>query len=598
MHASKEPEIEPSGAMRRALSHILGESLIDYLPGTLLGLSELTDEGFQADFVLPRALSPEDFPELERRMRARLESGAVLECLRVPAEQGIAWLRERNEPYQLAEAEQRARSDATLLFVRGTSLLALCDAPRDCLLASLSGAGAAFELRSVAGAYFRGDAANVMMTRVQAWAFETQAELDAARERHEHALQRDHKRIGRELELFAFDDAIGAGLPLWLPNGTALRDELEGLMRELEFEAGFERVATPHLAHKELYERTGHLPYFADSMFPLMQRPGEHSPVFALRPMNCPHHHRIFATRKRSYRELPLRLSEYGHVYRYEDSGAVSGLLRTRCMCMNDGHIYCAKEQVSSELHAVLDMHERVYGILGLSDYRVRLSTHGAGQAAQDKFVDDPAGWELAESMLREVLEARGMAYFEGPGEAAFYGPKIDFQFRMVTGREETASTLQLDFAVAKRLDLTYVGPAGDAVRPFILHRAPLGTHERFVALLIERYAGAFPTWLAPVQACVLPVSDEFEPYAREVQQALRALRIRAQLEPAEHSLSKRIRRAVQRKVPHVLVVGERERAERTVTRRRYGTDSQHVLPLTAACSDIAGMVAARTLDA
>ena len=598
MNASNEPPIEQSSALRRALCHVLCESLIDYLPGTQLGLSELTDEGFHVDLLLPRALSPESFPELEHRMRERLSSAAGPECLRVPAEQAIAWFREQNQPYQLAEAEARlAQGHPTLLLVRSPLLLALCDAA-PAALASV--ADAAFELRNVAGAYFRGDAANVMMTRVTAWAFETRAELDAAREHHEHALARDHKRIGRELELFAFDDAIGAGLPLWLPNGTAVRDELEGLMRELEFEAGFERVATPHLAHKELYEKTGHLPYFADGMFPLMQRAGEHSPVFALRPMNCPHHHRIFAARKRSYRELPLRLSEYGHVYRYEDSGAVSGLLRTRCMCMNDGHIYCTKEQVSAELHAVLDMHERVYSILGLSDYRVRLSTRGQSHlahAANNKFVDDPAGWRLAENMLREVLEARGLTYFEGPGEAAFYGPKIDFQFRMVTGREETASTLQLDFAVAERLDLSYVGPAGEAARPFILHRAPLGTHERFVALLIERYGGAFPTWLAPVQACVLPVSDELEPYAREVQQALRAQRVRAQLEPAEHSLSKRIRRVVQRKVPHVLVVGERERAERTVTLRRYGTDSQRVLPLTAACGEITAAIAARKLD-
>jgi threonyl-tRNA synthetase len=266
-------------------------------------------------------------------------------------------------------------------------------------------------------------------------------------------------------------------------------------------------------------------------------------------------------------------------------------------MCMNDGHIYCTRDQVNAELHAVLDMHERVYGILGLSDYRVRLSTRGHDHAAEHKFVDDPEGWELAERMLREVLDARGMKYFEGPGEAAFYGPKIDFQFRMVTGREETASTLQLDFAVAARLELSYVGPSGDNERPFILHRAPLGTHERFVALLIERYGGAFPTWLAPVQACVLPVSDEYEPYAREVQQALRGKRIRAQLEPAEHSLSKRVRRAVQRKVPHVLVVGERERAEQQVTLRRYGTDAQRVLPLVAACEELAALSAARKLD-
>ncbi|MEY4582634.1 MAG: hypothetical protein RL701_7337 [Pseudomonadota bacterium] len=531
-----EPELRP---LRRWLADVLVQALIAYVPGSQLGAVEASEHGFHADFALPRPLHPEDLPEIQQRMRECIASGTVA-------------------PVQPV----------------------------------------AFELRSIGGAYLQGDADQAMLTRLSVWAYPAQAQLIAAREQYERAALRDHKKLGRELELFTFDDDIGAGLPLWLPNGTAIRDELEGLMRGLEFAAGFERVATPHLAQKRLYERTGHLPYFADGMFPLMQRAGagENSPIFALRPMNCPHHHAIFAARKRSYRELPFRISEYGHVYRYEDSGAVSGLLRTRCMCMNDGHIYCAREQVRAELHAVLDMHARVYEILGLSDYRIRLSTHGAS-LANDKFVDDPQGWAESEAILRSVLEERKLAFFEGPGEAAFYGPKIDFQFRMVTGREETASTLQLDFAIAKRLDLSYVGPNGEAERPFILHRAPLGTHERFVALLIERFAGAFPTWLAPVQARVLPVSDQFEPYAREVQASLRAQRVRAQLDPADDSLGKRVRRAAVEKVPNVIVVGERERADRSVALRRYGVAGQTTLPLSAACERIVQAIAARTLD-
>jgi threonyl-tRNA synthetase len=577
-------------AMRNALAHVLSEAVVELIPGTHLGLIELCEDGFYADFVVPRPLTPEDFPELTRRMHQRLEAGPLA---RAPVATRLACelFEARSEHYQLDEV--RLRSTDTVMLVDSGAYLQLSGDP---CLSDLTGIdSAAFELRSVAGAYFRGDSAQIMLTRVHVWAFATAAELSEQRARHELALARDHKKLGRELEVFAFDDDVGAGLPLWLPNGTAIRDELENLMRELEFEAGFERVATPHLAHRDLYFKTGHLPYFADGMFPSMQR-DESAPVFALKPMNCPHHHRIFATRKRSYRELPFRISEYGHVYRYEDSGAVSGLLRTRCMCMNDGHIYCSREQVAAELNAVLDMHARVYEILGLTHYRVRLSTRGDAPG-QNKFVDDPAGWAEAEAHLRAVLVARGIPYFEGPGEAAFYGPKIDFQFRMVTGREETASTLQLDFAMAERLDLSFVGPSGAAERPLILHRAPLGTHERFVALLIERYGGAFPTWLAPVQARVLPVSDTYEPYAREVQQLLRAKRIRAQLDPADNSLSKRVRKAAMDKVPNVLVVGERERSERAVTLRRHGTGEQRSLPLTAASEHIQAAIASRALD-
>ncbi len=389
---------------------------------------------------------------------------------------------------------------------------------------------------------------------------------------------KDHKRLGEALDLFAFDEDIGKGLPLWLPHGTVLRDELEKLMKELEFEAGFQRVATPHLARRELYLRTGHLPYYEDGMFPAMRAGGEQA--LYLRPMNCPHHHKVFAARKRSHRELPLRLAEYGQVYRYEDSGAVSGLLRTRAMCMNDAHIYCSKEQVADECAAVLEMHRRVYGVLGLKDWRVRLSLHDDGPKGVEKFVEDPEGWPHAEQLLREVLVRSGLPFYEGRGEAAFYGPKVDFQFRMVTGREETASTLQLDFAMARRLGLSYAGPDGLAHAPFILHRAPLGTHERFVALLLEHFGGAFPTWLAPVQARVIPVSAELQGYGKQVVDALRRQWIRAELDAGEEPLNRKIRQGVARKIPNLLIVGPREAAAQAVTLRRLGHALQETLPL------------------
>jgi threonyl-tRNA synthetase len=543
MHAaaSNSPE-DDLASLRGAFARLLALAVGDLIPGTATGSAVAHEDGFYAEFAAPRALHPSDLPALEARMREQIAAGD-------PRWQGL---------------------------------------PAD-----------AFCLRTLGGAYAGGDARNVMLTRIYGWAFASKQALAAHAEAYEHAALRDHKKLGRELELFTFDDEIGAGLPLWLPRGAAIRDELEKLMRELEFDAGFERVATPQLARQELYYRTGHLPYYADGMFPFMKHASDpEGAVFALRPMNCPHHHKIFAARKRSYRELPFRISEYGHVYRYEDSGAVSGLLRTRCMCMNDAHIYCSEDQVVSELKAVLAMHEDVYRVLGLESYRVRLSTRGPLESGHDKFVDDPAGWAHAEGILRQVLLDSSWSFFEGPGEAAFYGPKIDFQFRMVTGREETASTLQLDFAMAERLDLAYVGPDGERHRPFILHRAPLGTHERFVALLIERFGGAFPTWLAPVQVRVLPVHDDQGAYAREVVKALRARRVRAELDPADSSLGKRVRDAALCKVPNVLVVGERERAERTVSLRRHGQAKARSLPLEQLVQEVTHAIEARALDA
>jgi threonyl-tRNA synthetase len=594
MHAPSERNHQPLSQARLQLAHVLSRAVSELLPGTLLGLGQATDEGAYCDLQPPRPLSPDDFPAIEARARELLASDAPVVYEQLPRDRVLPSFAAR-QPYLHEYASELLRDPSvnSLWVYRAGELVGLCagEVPRAQI------AQGAWKLRNLAGAYWRGDADNPMLTRLYVWAFESHAELEAERQAHEQAALRDHKKLGRELELFAFDEEIGVGLPLWLPNGTAMRDELEKLMRELEFDAGFERVATPHVARKELYYRTGHLPYYAGGMFPFMQQPDDpDGEVFALRPMNCPHHHKIFAAKKRSYRELPFRISEYGHVYRYEDSGAVSGILRTRCMCMNDAHIYCTREQVVSELHAVLDMHEQVYAVLGLANFRIRLSTRAAAERGSHKFVDDLEGWAQAEAILRGVLDARGIAYFEGPGEAAFYGPKVDFQFRMVTGREETASTLQLDFAMAERLDLSYVGPDGRANRPFILHRAPLGTHERFVSLLIERFGGAFPTWLAPIQARVIPVGEAHEPYAREVLATLRKARVRAELDPADNSLGKRIRRAALLKIPNVLVVGERESNAGTVSLRRYGEGEQSTIALAELRNRLAHAIETRAL--
>jgi len=570
--------------VRHSLAHVLAQAVKELRPGAKLGFGPPIEDGFYYDFILPSPITEEDFPDLERRMRAILRRGQVFAREDLPREDALARIEAMGEPYKREYASELIAKQnlATLGFYRSGPFVDMCDGPH---VASTDEIPAdAFQLRSVAGAYWRGDAKNVMMTRIYAWAYLSLEELEARRKAHEDAALRDHKKLGSELEIFTFDDEIGRGLPLWLPNGTVIRDELEKLMRELEFEAGFQRVATPHIAKQELYYRTGHLPYYAGHMFPFMPVPtqGDEGDVYCLRPMNCPHHHKIYACRKRSYRELPLRLAEHGQLYRYEDSGAVSGLLRVRGMTMNDGHIYCTKEQVVPECLAVIAMHRLVYDMLGLSSFKVRLSLRSTGADAHGKFVDSPAAWDWAERTLREVLVKSGLPFEEGPGEAAFYGPKIDFQFRSVTGREETASTLQLDFAMPERLDLRYVGADGAEHRPYVLHRAPLGTHERFVALLLEHFAGAFPTWLAPVQARIVPVSERFTEYGERIVTELRKKKIRADLDASNDAMGKKIRQATLRKIPNLAVIGEREALAGTVTIRRHGSKDQTTIPVPA----------------
>lgn len=398
----------------------------------------------------------------------------------------------------------------------------------------------------------------------------------------------DHRKLGQRLGLFTLDAAIGKGLPLWLPNGTVVRDELEKLAKELEFKAGFLRVATPHIARTELYRRSGHIPYYASDMYPLLEVLEEADDAtqttkdeYALRPMNCPHHHRIFAAQPRSYRDLPLRLAEYGQVYRWERSGALAGLARVRGMCMNDAHIYCAAEQVEREVNGVLDMYAEAYAVLGISEYCFRLSRRDQ-RDERAKYVDDPSSWDWAENVLRTVLEQRGIEYEDGVGHAAFYGPKIDVQVRTLAGTEETLSTVQLDFVQPGRLDLSYTAASGQPATPLCIHRAPFSTHERFIALLVELYGGAFPIWLAPVQLLVVPVSDRSREYADSVMRRLRARFIRAELASSAETVASNIRAAAERKIANVAVVGPREEARQSVTLRRRRGEPQPTLSVDA----------------
>jgi len=578
--------------VRHSLSHVLAQAVQQMRPGARLGFGPAIADGFYYDFILPEPLTEEDFPELEKRMKNIIKQNQVFEREEVATDEALARIDDMGEPYKREYAQELIEKKGldSLTFYTNGPFVDMCDGPHVASTRELRKTG--YKLRSIAGAYWRGDADNVQMTRLYAWAFPTRMELDAHVKAWKEAQARDHKKLGKELDLFVIDEQVGRGLPLWLPAGTAIRDELEKLARELEFKAGYQRVATPHLTKTDLYYQTGHLPYYADHIYPVMELKetreieggGTEEVVresYALRPMNCPHHHRIFDARMRSYRDLPLRLAEYGTCYRFEDSGSLSGLLRVRGMTMNDAHIYCTEEQAKGEFLNVMNMHRDAYEVLGLTDYHMRLSTWDPDDPkGREKYIDDPEGWEKAQRFVQEAMEESGIPFVIGKGEAAFYGPKIDAQFRTVTGREETASTNQLDFGVAKRLNLTYVASDGSHKHPYIIHRAPLGTHERFVAFLIEHYGGAFPTWLAPIQVRVVTVSDKFADYGNTLVDALRGDMVRAEMDDGGETMGKKIRTAITRKIPNILVVGEREAADGTVTLRRYARRDQTTLSI------------------
>ena len=436
------------------------------------------------------------------------------------------------------------------------------------------------------------------MTRIYGLAFPSERELKELIKNRQLALQRDHRKLGQELELFTIDERVGKGLPLWLPNGTVIRDELEKFAKELEFQDGYVRVATPHIANGDLYKLSGHLPLYKESMFPPMRSiekdPDSPAEEFYLKPMNCPHHHMIYLNRPRSYRELPLRLAEYGTVYRYEKSGQLAGLLRVRGLAMNDAHIYCTLEQVKEEIKKVAAMHKLYYEKFRMDKIWVRLSLHDQDKS---KFTEGEELWIKTENILREVLRELGVEYEEAVGEAAFYGPKIDYQTENVLGREETASTVQLDFTSPERFNMEYAASDGSKQRPFIIHRAPLGTHERFISFLIERWGGAFPTWLSPTQVRIVPVAEDFRGYAEKISSELRGLMIRAEVDESNDSFSKKVRNAITKKIPNIWIVGANEVKDQTVTWRRYAVEKQAQVPTEKAKAALVTMIQQRIMD-
>lgn len=605
MPASSDPVKDDLYCIRHSLAHVMAQALLEMRPGSKLGFGPPIDTGFYYDFILEEPITEADFKELEKRMRKIINQDQVFEEENLPYDEAMARLEQMGEPYKKEYAQELFDSKGidTLRFYKNGPFLDMCEGPHVESTKAIPADG--FKIRSIAGAYWRGDSRNAMMTRIYAWAYPNKAALKDAIKQFEEAQKRDHKKLGKELGIYKIDEKIGKGLPLWLPNGTVIRDQLERYMEELEFKAGYQRVATPHLAKTSLYVTTGHLPYYKDGMFPFMEMKettregGEVLEEYVLKPMNCPGHHLIYAADKRSYRDLPIRLAEYGQCYRYEDSGSLSGLLRVRGMAMNDAHIYCTEEQIKDEFLAVMRMHETLYATLGIKNYHMRLSTWDPEDPkGKEKYVDNPEAWDRTQDLVREAMIESGLPFDEVKGEAAFYGPKIDFQFKTVTGREETASTNQLDFAVPPRMDLLYTDSNNEEQHPYIIHRAPAGTHERFVAFLIEHFGGAFPTWLSPLQVRMITVNDSFRPYAEKLVEDLREDLVRAEVDPAHDTMGKKIRSAIKQKIPHILVIGEKEVENGTVTVRRYGSEEQTTVAFAEFKADVLRRIRQRELDA
>ncbi|MDD5261900.1 MAG: threonine--tRNA ligase [Methylacidiphilales bacterium] len=551
-------KMTPLEELRHSASHILATAVLRLFPDTQLDIGPPTDTGFYYDFDTEHPFTREDLDKLEREMEkiaSEKQAFERSECSRAEAEALIKKIGQ--DRYKLGRLKDIPEGEA-ISFYRNGEFVDLCAGTHLSSTAELK----AFKLLSVAGAYHRGDEKNKQLQRIYGTAFPSAEELKLHLEQLELAKQRDHRKLGKELQLFTFEaEEVGPGLPLWLPNGTVLIEELEKLAKETEFAAGYQRVRTPHIARDSLYHRSGHLPYYAESMFPPMEfeeEAGGEKVRYYLKAMNCPHHHKLFGAVPRSYRDLPLRFAEYGTCYRYEQSGELFGLMRVRSMQMNDAHIYCSEEQFAAEFKAVNEMYLKYFKIFGFEKYRMRYSTHDPAQLGK-KFVDQAELWKKTETMVREVLVASGIDFVEVANEAAFYGPKIDVQVWSAIGREFTIATNQVDFAVPARFGLEYTTAQNSKATPLCIHRAPLGTHERFIGFLIEHFGGAFPVWLSPEQVRLIPITDNQLAYAHGLRAKLHDLGIRCAVDDHPDKMGAKIRRAQVEKVPYMLVIGARE---------------------------------------
>lgn len=543
-------------------AHLMAEAVESLFPGVKFWVGPPVDKGFYYDMDLGgRQITEEDLRKIEAKMNELAKQNNAYVRKEISKADAVRYFEEKGDEYKLDLL--KGLNDGEISFYTQGQFTDLCRGPH----IPATGAIKAIRLTSIAGAYWKNDASNKMLTRIYGVTFPAQKELDEYLKMMEEARKRDHRKLGKDLGIFAFDDDIGPGLPLWLPNGAIVIEELEKLAKQTEEAAGYKRVVTPHIAKENLYLTSGHLPYYEDSMYPPMVLEGQ---KYYLKAMNCPHHHKIFAAEPKSYKELPYRLAEYGTCYRYEQSGELFGLMRVRCLHMNDAHIYCTKEQFYEEFKAVNDMYLKYFKIFGVDKYVMRLSLHDPARLGK-KYVNEPELWQETEQLVRDVLIRTNTPFVEVPDEAAFYGPKIDVQIWSAIGREFTLATNQVDFAQGRRFKLEFTNKDNQPETPLIIHRAPLGTHERFIGFLLEHYAGRFPLWLAPVQVRILPISDKFMDYANSILQELKKADIRAEIDDRNEKIGKKIRDTELQKVPYMLVLGEKEQDDKKLAIRRQG---------------------------
>ena len=542
--------------IRHSAAHVLAEAVLSLYPKVKLGIGPAIENGFYYDFDNLK-ITEEDLLKIEKKMQELISKNALFKKSAKTKAEAKKIL--KDQPYKLELLEEISKPT----FYQSGEFVDLCAGPH----VSATGEIKAFKLLSIAGAYWKGDSKNKMLTRLYGTAFPSQKELKQYLQQREEAEKRNHIKLGKELEIFMISDVVGKGLPLWLPKGNIIKEEIEKFAKEIELKAGYERVSTPILAKKELFMKSGHLPYYKDSMYPSMKMDdGE----YYLRAMNCPHHHLIFKNKLVSYRDLPLRLAEYGAVYRNELSGTLAGLLRVRGMTQNDAHIYCRKDQIEEEFENVLKMVQEYFRVFKLENYWFRLSKWSPKN--KEKYVNEPKNWEYTQEILRRVLKKLKVNFTEADDEAAFYGPKVDVQFKSVTGREESMSTIQLDFAAKERFDLTYQDKDGKENKEvFVIHRAPLSTHERFMAFLIEHYAGHFPLWLSPVQVKLVTVNDNSIAFAQQIREELKEKNIRAELDDRQESIGKKVRDAQIMKIPIIITIGDKEVQNKSLAIREHG---------------------------
>lgn len=553
-------------------AHLMAEAIETLFPGVKFWVGPPLDNGYYYDIDLGgQTLSEEDLQKVEKLMGELAKQDNKYVRSEMPKAEAVKYFTEKGDEYKLDLLGGLA--DGEITFYKQGNFTDLCRGPH----IPSTGYIKAIKLLNIAGAYWKGDSNNKQLTRIYGITFPKQQQLDEYLAMLEEQKKRDHRVIGRELEIFAFDDEVGPGLPLWLPKGAAIIEKLEALAKKNENEQGYVRVKSPHIAKDALYLRSGHLPYYADSMFPPMELDGG---KYYLKAMNCPHHHKIFGATPKSYRDMPLRFAEYGTCYRYEQSGELMGLMRVRSMQMNDAHIYCTKDQFEEEFMKVNELYVKYFKIFGIEKYQMRFSKHAPEKLGQ-KYIDNAALWNETEDMVRRVLVKSGLPFVEVADEAAFYGPKIDIQIWSAIGKEFTIATNQVDFAQAERFDLWFTNEKNEKERPIIIHRAPLSTHERMIGFLLEHYAGKFPVWLAPEQVAILPISDKYMDYAYRVKAEMKKNGIEVSVDERAEKIGKKIRDTELRRVPYMLVVGEKEAADNAVAVRKQGHGDQGTKSLT-----------------